>query len=137
MAIPHRLTRSWLVLHWAGFTSLVLNGGRNPGLVAHADRVSYPVAAVIGDILLLAALTAWMGRLLYRAPARRWIRWLESAALVSVLLLLTSSMGITDLPGQVYAVAYFGVVSTILFAGRTLARLQRSANTPMREPEPR
>ena len=62
---------------------------------------------------------------------------LESAALVSVLLLLTLSIGITDLSGQVYSVAYFGVVSTILFAGRRLACLRRSENTPMREPERR
>jgi hypothetical protein len=129
--MPQRLTRSWLVLHWAGFTWLVLERGRNPGLVAQPGRVSYPVAAVIGDIILLAALTAWMARLLYRAPARRWIRWLESAALVSVLLLLTRPIAITDLPGHVYAVAYFGLLSMILFAVHTLARLRRSERTPI------
>jgi hypothetical protein len=130
MAMLHRMSGYWLVLHWAGFTWLVLDGGRNPGLVAHPDSVSYPAAAVIGDVLLLAALTAWMARLLYRAPARQLIRWLESAALVSILLVLASAIVITDQPGNVYAVAYFALLSMILFAVHTLARL-RPERTPV------
>ena len=123
----HRIAGYWPLGYWIVFAAFVLDRARNPGFVLHRERVTYPWADVAGSLALLVVLTAWLVRLT-RHPARWSPAWLLEAALfVAALLFLSAPMLVTDLPGHVYAVAWFATVSLIVFLvrsslGRTATR---------------
>jgi uncharacterized membrane protein len=89
--------------------------------VLNRASIPYPLAAVSGEVVLIAGLVLWMARLFYRAPAQRVARWIESAGFVGVLLFLALPVLATDLPGHVHAVAFFAVASVAVFAVRAVS----------------
>ena len=124
--MTHRGRHYWLVLYWAGFALLVFEGGRNPGFIRHPELATYPLWRLVAETVVLAVLTMWLKRLLYRPSAQRAIRWAESMAFAVILILLASPMLVTDQPGDEYAVAYFAAATLVLFLVQLIGRVNRA-----------
>jgi len=129
--------RSWVVpislaIYWAAFATHVVVGGRTPGF-AVLHEYSYPWTAVTKQLVELAGLTAWLGRLIWYASPTRPSRWIESAALFAILFLMADAN--IDLPGNDIAVAHFASVSVfVLVAGTIRGALQARINRPSSPP---
>jgi hypothetical protein len=63
---------------------------------------------------VVAGAALWLSRLLRPSHRRGFVGWLELAAFAAIALLLSSPILVTDLPGHIYAVAYFGFVSLVV-----------------------
>jgi hypothetical protein len=125
-------TRSWSeriawLGYWLAFAAVAVRGGFQPGLTPRPDLLPYPWLEVIWTVTLLGIATLALRRILrLHVAGWSWSRWVVATVLAGVYAMWEVAMIATDLPGYVYVMPFYAVVTVSALVAAGMAVLGRT-----------